>query len=141
MEAPKTIEHEIGGLRNDALRFGLQGVKSEIVGSHPLESAYQSASVREEQVKRKILANTYGSAFPLKMELDRKILSRVQRPPGIIPSSRLGLEAMTGALEDFGVEDFLSDAHDIETFRLPDLHHGMEVHLGLSKGPICPSFM
>lgn len=108
MEAPKTIEHEIGGLRNDALRFGLQGVKSEIVGSHPLESAYQSASVREEQVKRKILANTYGSAFPLKMELDRKILSRVQRPPGIIPSSRLGLEAMTGALEDFGVEDFLS---------------------------------
>ena len=42
MEAPKTIAHEIGGVRNDALRFGLQGVKSDIVGSHPLESAYQS---------------------------------------------------------------------------------------------------
>lgn len=44
MEAPKTIAHEIGGVQNDALRFGLHGVKSDIVGSHPLESAYQSVS-------------------------------------------------------------------------------------------------
>ena len=42
MESPKTIAHEIGGVQNDALRFGLNGVKSDIVGSHPLESAYQS---------------------------------------------------------------------------------------------------
>lgn len=42
MDASKRIEHEIGGLKNDALRFGLQGVKSDIVGSHPLESAFQS---------------------------------------------------------------------------------------------------
>ncbi|KAJ0551146.1 putative proteasome maturation factor Ump1 [Helianthus annuus] len=77
MEASKRIEHEIGGVKNnDALRFGLQGVKSDIVGSHPLQSAFQSAIVREEQLKRKILANTYGSAFPLKQEFDRKILSR-----------------------------------------------------------------
>lgn len=27
-------------------------------------------------MKRKILVNTYGSAFPLKMDLDRQILSR-----------------------------------------------------------------
>lgn len=27
-------------------------------------------------MKRKMLANTYGSAFPLKQEFDRKILSR-----------------------------------------------------------------
>lgn len=42
MEAPKTIEHEIGGIQNDALRFGLHGVKSNIIESHPLESAYKS---------------------------------------------------------------------------------------------------
>ncbi|KAK2992295.1 hypothetical protein RJ640_020288 [Escallonia rubra] len=44
MEAPKTIEHQIGGMKNDALRFGLYGVKSDIVGSHPLESATHHAS-------------------------------------------------------------------------------------------------
>lgn len=42
MESSKKIAHEIGGLKNDALRFGLHGVKSDIVGSHPLESAYES---------------------------------------------------------------------------------------------------
>ena len=42
MEASKTIQHEIGGVQNDALRFGLDGVKSDLVGSHPLQSAYES---------------------------------------------------------------------------------------------------
>ncbi|KVI02627.1 Proteasome maturation factor UMP1 [Cynara cardunculus var. scolymus] len=147
MEGSKKIEHEIGGLKNDAFRFGLQGVKSDIVGSHPLESAFQSkhvyddelnvvvqAIVREENMKRKILANTYGSAFSVKQELDRKILSRFQRPPGLVPSSMLGLESLTGALDDFGV-------HDTETTCIPDMHHGMEVRVGISKGPIHPSFV
>ncbi|GKD34409.1 cyclin-B1-2-like protein [Tanacetum coccineum] len=142
MEASKTvIEHEIRGLKNDALRFGLHSVKSDIVRSHPLESAFQSAVVQEEEMKRKILANTYGSAFPLKQDFDRKILSRFQRPPGLIPSSMLGLESMTRALEDFGVEDYLQGAHDTKTLRAPDMHHGMKVRVGLSKGPVQPSFM
>lgn len=41
-DTSKTIAHQIGGLQNDALRFGLHGVKSDIVGSHPLESSLQS---------------------------------------------------------------------------------------------------
>lgn len=42
MDSEKKIAHEIGGMKNDALRFGLHGVKSDIIGSHPLESAYES---------------------------------------------------------------------------------------------------
>ncbi|KAJ0551145.1 putative proteasome maturation factor Ump1 [Helianthus annuus] len=84
----------------------------------------------------------------------------------------LGLESLTGALEDFGVEDYLQgndttrsqslniylsskhstrswimtsvqswSVHDTETMRAPDMHHGMEVRVGLSKGPVHPSFM
>jgi len=34
-----------------------------------------------------------------------------------------------------------ADPRDSETFRPADLHHGMEVRLGLSKGPICPTFV
>lgn len=141
MEAQKTIAHEIGGIQNDALRFGLHGVKSDIVGSHPLESAYQSASRTQEEMKRKILTNTYGSAFPLKMNLEKQILSRFQRPPGAIQSSMLGLEALTGTLDDFGFEDYLNDPRDSETFRPLDMHHGMEVRVGVSKGAVCPSFI
>lgn len=45
MEAPKPIQHEIGGIQKDSLRFGLNGVKSELVGSHPLEIAYESVNL------------------------------------------------------------------------------------------------
>ncbi|KAL6961033.1 hypothetical protein U1Q18_038796 [Sarracenia purpurea var. burkii] len=140
-KADKSIAHEIGGIQNDTFRFGLNSVKSEISGSHPLQSAYQSAKEVQEQMKRRILVNTYGTALPLKMDLDRQMLSRFQRPPGPIPSSMLGFEALTGSLEGFGFEDYLNDPRESETFRPLDLHHGMEVRVGLSKGPACPSFM
>ncbi|CAO2827102.1 cyclin-B1-2-like [Amaranthus tricolor] len=139
-EGMKAIPHQIGGNNNDALRFGFHGVKSDILEPHPLQSAYNSAIKTQEQMNRKILANTYGSAFPLKMDLDRQILSRFQRPPGPIPSSMLGLEAHSGILDDIGFEDYLNDPRESETVRVPDMHHGMEVRLGLSKGPVCPSF-
>jgi len=41
-EESKTIAHQIGGVHTDVLRFGLPGVKSDIVGAHPLESSLQS---------------------------------------------------------------------------------------------------
>ena len=31
--------------------------------------------------------------------------------------------------------------HESETFQPLDIHHGMEVRLGLSKRPVCPSFI
>ncbi|XP_021743873.1 cyclin-B1-2-like [Chenopodium quinoa] len=139
-EGTKVIPHQIGGIHNDALRFGFHGVKSEILEAHPLQSAVLKAEKTQQEMKRKILANTYGSALPLKMDLDRQILSRFQRPPGPISSSMLGLEAVTGTLDDIGFEDYLNDPRDSESLRVPDMHHGMEVRLGLSKGPVAPSF-
>ncbi|CAN6568424.1 unnamed protein product [Malus baccata var. baccata] len=85
MEASKTTEHQIRGIQNDALRFGLHGVKSDLL--------------TQKQINTKILGYTYGSA-----------------PAVPIPSSMMGLEAMTRRLDDF-------------------------VRLGLSKGPVFPSFM
>ena len=35
----------------------------------------------------------------------------------------------------------LADPCDSETLRAADMHHGMEVRHGISKGPICPSFI
>ena len=34
-----------------------------------------------------------------------------------------------------------ADPRDSETFKPVDLHHGVEVRLGMSKGPVAPSFM
>ncbi|KAF8091600.1 hypothetical protein N665_0441s0007 [Sinapis alba] len=141
MEFPKKIAHEIGGVKRDALRFGLNGVKSDIVGSHPLESSYESEKRCHEAMKRRIIGHTYGTALPLQMDMDTQILSRFQRPAGPIPSSMLGLEVYTGAIDNFGFEDYLNDPRDSETFKPVDFHHAMEVRLGMSKGPVAPSFM
>ncbi|KAJ6716045.1 PROTEASOME MATURATION PROTEIN, partial [Salix koriyanagi] len=71
-------------------------------------------------MKRITLANAYGAAFPVQMGIERRMLSsyyyalmlkgihRLKRPPGPIPSSMLGLEALTGSLEDFAFEDYLN---------------------------------
>lgn len=34
--------------------------------------------MKQEQINRKVLGYTYGSAFPLKMDLERQILSRYE---------------------------------------------------------------
>lgn len=44
---------------------------------------------------------------------------RFQRPPGAIPSSFLGLEAITGSLENFGFEDYLNGNKILTYFQIP----------------------
>uniref|UniRef100_A0A1D1Y7T4 Cyclin-B1-2 n=1 Tax=Anthurium amnicola TaxID=1678845 RepID=A0A1D1Y7T4_9ARAE len=142
MEVSKaSIPNDVTGIQNDALRFGLNGVKGDVVGVHPLQALRESTKRTQEEMKRTARANLYGTAFPLKMDLDRQIFSRFQRPPGALPSSTLGLEVLTGSLDEFGFEDYLNDPRDSEDFRSADMHHGMEVRLGLSKGPVCQSFI
>lgn len=45
-------------------------------------------------------------------------LCRFQRPQGPIPSSMLGLEALTGSLEDFGFEDYLNGNYYLLTRKM-----------------------
>ncbi|XP_031491045.1 cyclin-B1-2-like isoform X2 [Nymphaea colorata] len=135
----RSMAHDVAGF-HDTLRLGLPGVKNELAVAHPLQSL-DSMTGKQAEMKRMLLGNTYGSAFHLRMDLDKQILSRFQRPSGVLPSSMVGLEALTGSLEDFGFEDYLNDPLESETFRPVDMHHGMEVRLGLSKGPAYSSFI
>ncbi|KAG0535324.1 hypothetical protein BDA96_04G356600 [Sorghum bicolor] len=126
---------------HDTLRFGLNaGVKADLAPPHPLQSTIQSEAKFWADKKKFGTEAIYGSALNIRKDLDAQILSRFQRPPGALPSSLLGYEALTGSLDDFGFEDYLNMPQDSDSFRQPDMHHGMEVRLGLSKGPICPSF-
>ncbi|XP_074571431.1 cyclin-B1-2-like [Curcuma longa] len=140
MASKSAIEHEIAA-NHDSFRFGLHTVRGDIVGTHPLQSLRESTSRFWEEKKRFGLDLTYGSAFNLRRDLDAQILSRFQRPPGALPSSMLGYEALTGGLDDFAFEDYLNLPQDSETFRPVDMNHGMEVRIGISKGPVCPSFI
>ncbi|XP_042450070.1 cyclin-B1-2-like [Zingiber officinale] len=141
MSSKSVIEHDGIATNHDSLRFGLHTVRSDIVGTHPLQSHREYRSRLWEEKKRFLFDLTYGSAFNLRRDLDAQILSRFQRPPGALPSSMLGYEALTGGLEDFAFEDYLNLPQDSETFKPVDMSHGMEVRIGISKGPVCPSFI
>ena len=56
--------------------------------------------------RRAMLANTYGIAMPAKMDIESQILSKQRRLPGL-PSSRLGLEILTGDVDRFGFDSYL----------------------------------
>ncbi|XP_037453821.1 cyclin-B1-2-like [Triticum dicoccoides] len=129
------------GETHDVLRFGVNdSVRGDLAPAHPVQATIHKEAKFWEEKKKFGTEAIYGSAFNIRRDLDAQILSRFQRPPGALPSSMLGYEAMTGSLDDFGFEDYLNLPQDSDSLRVPDMHHGMEVRLGLSKGPVCPSF-
>ena len=105
-----------------------------------------------------MLRNLYGSALPARMQLDQQILSRclprlmpssamllllldtdrcmhrVSRLPGL-PSSRLGLQSMTGDLDEFGFEAYLGMPEHSENPGA-DLHSAMEERLKAGTQPV-----
>ena len=129
------------GETHDVLRFGVNdSVRGDLAPAHPVQATIHKEAKFWDEKKKFGTEAIYGSAFNIRRDLDAQILSRFQRPPGALPSSMLGYEAMTGSLDDFGFEDYLNLPQDSDSLRIPAMHHGMEVRLGLSKGPICPSF-
>ena len=87
---------------------------------------------RERTDKLDMLRNVYGTAFPLKVQIEEQILNGVQRLPGM-PSSRLGAEALSGKLDDFDFTDALGQRPEESEIMQPDMHSVMEHRLGLSK--------
>ncbi|KAL4427990.1 hypothetical protein ABPG75_002079 [Micractinium tetrahymenae] len=117
---------------HDALRQGLVTLKDGAAAAHPVETIQKMAGPAAEAARYDMLRNLYGTALPARMQIERQILDRVERLPGL-PSSKLGLEALTGGLEDFGFECYLGLPADSEAAP-PDLHSQMEQRLGLAPG-------
>lgn len=78
-----------------------------------------------------MLRDLHGLAFPAKQSIERQILSKFGRLPGL-PSSRLGLESLTGELDQFGFESYLGlPEHAVEP--PVELHSQMEARLGFAS--------
>jgi proteasome maturation protein len=83
---------------HDALRCGLAALKEDAAHGHPVE-AIQACTPLPGGPQRnpQMLADLYGLAFPAKLDIERQLLSKFGRLPGVLHSSRLGLESLTGA--------------------------------------------
>ena len=120
----------------DVMRNGLQGAKSAVthLGKHPVQLIQDNGPTDTLKAKHAMLANTYGIAMPAKMDIECQILSKQRRLPGL-PSSRLGLEIMTGDVDRFGFESYLDRPDEQPEAPRGDLHSAMENRLGLNKKP------
>lgn len=117
---------------HDALRHGLASLKEDAGQPHPV-AVIQAATPLPgagPSSNPAVLRDLYGLAFPAKLEIERQILAKVGRLPGL-PSSRLGLESLTGELDAFGFESYLGGP-DADEAPPPDLHSQMEGRLGLA---------
>lgn len=138
MERGPHLPHDVMGA-HDAMRLGLPTLKADALPVHSAQIFQEANRKYEAQTKRYLMENAYGTALPMQMQMEQQILSKFRRPPGLLPSAMLGLESLTGALDEIGFEDSFGDPRESEAFVPVDTHHAMEVRLGLSKGPISRS--
>jgi proteasome maturation protein len=114
---------------HDPLRGGLITLKDAAAAGHPVETIQKSLAANDPQTV--MLQKVYGSALPARMHLERQLLNRVERLPGL-PSSKLGLESLTGSLDDFSFASYLNLPHECE-IASPEFHDVMERRLGINK--------
>ena len=119
------------GGTHDSLRLGLPCLKADATFTHPVEAIQENTRGHRDQAQRTMLANLYGSAVPAKDAIERQILSRTGRLPGL-DSSRLGLDSLSGTLDEFSFQHFLGQPSNSEVSP-PDVHSQMETKLGLSS--------
>ena len=123
---------EKGGTRGEISRRGEPTKERKTDRScASFSSSSQRASGVEYRRKLEMMAQAQGAAIPAKLDIERQILSQVERLPGPIESKRLGLQIMTGEIDRFGFEDYLNQASMREEGPRADTHSIMEAKLNL----------
>jgi len=116
----------------DVLRQGLPSAKADAQAAHPLQAKLIEEETKERKKELRMMENVFGSAFPIKVQIEEKMMQSVQRLPGL-PSSNLVAEALSGKLDDFGFEDVLGHKPEESEVTMPGVHSLMEKRLGVAK--------
>ncbi|CAO3642196.1 unnamed protein product [Cunninghamella echinulata] len=106
----------------------VQSLKAEVLPGHALENRLAEWNENQWELKLSMARQTYGLHAPIKMMMEREIVSKRQRLP-VLPSSNLHLDILTGKDETIDFEDFLNDP-SMCTDTL-DVHAAMEHKLKL----------
>eukprot|EP00239_Pterosperma_sp_CCMP1384_P000067 CAMPEP_0197847102 /NCGR_PEP_ID=MMETSP1438-20131217/5202_1 /TAXON_ID=1461541 /ORGANISM="Pterosperma sp., Strain CCMP1384" /LENGTH=133 /DNA_ID=CAMNT_0043458925 /DNA_START=119 /DNA_END=520 /DNA_ORIENTATION=+ len=115
----------------DRLRFGVGGVKSDALPAHPVQQLIEKHPTQQKELRKQMAQSLYGSALPISRDIEEQILSRFQRLPGL-PSARVGLDNLTGKLDEFGFESYIGLPDNNPEVLVPDMHAAMEARLGMS---------
>eukprot|EP00300_Choanocystis_sp_HF-7_P036791 c5270_g1_i1.p1 GENE.c5270_g1_i1~~c5270_g1_i1.p1 ORF type:complete len:136 (+),score=29.18 c5270_g1_i1:26-409(+) len=100
-----------------------------VARQHPV-AKIQANVAQERMTQYQLLGRTYGTALPLQIMTEEKILGQMRRLPAL-NSSHLGLHIIRNEDEKFGFEDYLSDPRYSEF--MVDVHKATEEVLGMNK--------
>ncbi|GLC39689.1 hypothetical protein PLESTB_001854900 [Pleodorina starrii] len=115
---------------HDAFRLGLASLKEDATIKHPVEAIQREHRQRAVASQHQMLRDLYGIAAPAKAQIEAQILGKFTRLPGAAPSSMLGLESLTGELDEFKYESYLG-LPEASVLPSVDLHSQMELKCGL----------
>ncbi|RIB12506.1 proteasome maturation factor UMP1 [Gigaspora rosea] len=111
---------------HDTFRYGLRSIETEISPAHPLENRLKQWEETQTNLKLTMQRRIYGIHAPIRHLMERSIVSRMQRLPGL-PSSNFGMEILMGKDETIEFEDFLNEL----STEIVDVHTAMEQKLGI----------
>ena len=76
-------------------------------GRHPIDAIQSQKSACKEALRDSV----YGSALNARNNIEAQLLNRFERLPGFT-SSKLGLESLTGTLDDFDFASYLPSTEE-----------------------------
>ncbi|XP_028290317.1 proteasome maturation protein [Gouania willdenowi] len=112
----------------DSLRTGFTSIKNELIPSHSLELSEKNFQVNQDKMNMSTLRNIQGIHAPLKLKMELKAATQIQRLP-FLPSSHLALDTLRGSDETIGFDDILNDPNQSEVMGEP--HMMVEYKLGV----------
>lgn len=92
---------------HDTLRYGFAAAKDGLAPAHPLEQSEANYVANQEAMMFRTLRDTQGLYAPLSLQMERKLVSRIQRLPPL-QSSMIALETLTGNDERLSIEEALN---------------------------------
>ncbi|KJE94241.1 proteasome maturation factor UMP1 family member [Capsaspora owczarzaki ATCC 30864] len=110
------------------MRHGLHQARDDLAPLHPVAFIQDTFDAHQDHLRLSMLGLTQGQQAVMRLNMERNILSRVWRGPGL-PSSNIGLETITGRDDRIAWEDVLNDPNMSEVS--PALHETAEARLRL----------
>mmetsp|Transcript_22966 Transcript_22966/g.38878 ORF Transcript_22966/g.38878 Transcript_22966/m.38878 type:complete len:129 (+) Transcript_22966:93-479(+) len=114
----------------DHLRCGFSSFETAQSSLHPIQTFEKSRVNNEWGEKLMNAKNMYGTHMAMRLATERQQFTRDHRLFGL-PSSRIGLDSVTGEGIQIEYSDFLNDPHMRPEAPKVTLHDVMEVKLNL----------
>lgn len=113
---------------HDAMRYGHKNVAHDLTLGHELEEHLANFDQTQENLKMTILRHADGVHMPLRMQMEKTMLSQVRKNP-VISRSNFSMDILKGRDTSISPEDFMGRADD-STDTL-DIHNAMLKSVGL----------